>query len=81
VLALALGASGKPPSPPAPAPTVAMVDILVAKIDIEIGRRVTRAQSAAGRARFRADRLLGGIDGNSAQAGTPPNAQGGKDYF
>jgi hypothetical protein len=47
-----IGASGKPPSSPAPAPAVAMVDILVAKIDIEIGRRVTRVQLAAARARF-----------------------------
>jgi len=55
VLALALGAggiaatlvmrSGEPaPLPPAPAPAVAMVDILVARTDIEIGRRLSAEQ-------------------------------------
>jgi len=54
VLALALGAggiaamlvvrSGEPPPPPEPAPAVAMVDILVARTDIEIGRRLTADQ-------------------------------------
>jgi pilus assembly protein CpaB len=55
VLVLALGAggiaamlvmrSGEPAAPPpAPSPAVAMVDILVAKSDIEVGRRLTAEQ-------------------------------------
>jgi pilus assembly protein CpaB len=33
--------SGEPPAPAAPAPQIATVDILVAKTDIEVGRRLT----------------------------------------
>ena len=54
VLALALGAggvaaalvmrSGEPVAPPPAAPQVATVDILVAKTDIEVGRRLTPEQ-------------------------------------